>query len=57
MKKLKKFVVTVYNMFKNDFRYEDVIAKDKNHALDQVEAYLNKDEYVDSIMEIVWEKK
>ena len=52
----KKFVVTVYDMFKNDFRYEDVIAKDKKHALDQVEAYLNKDEHVDSIMEIVWEK-
>lgn len=54
---MKRFVVTVYNMFENDFRYEDVIAKDKKHALDQVEAYLNKDEYVDSIMEAIWERK
>lgn len=57
MKNCKKFVVTVQDMFKNDFRYEDIIAKDKKHALDQVEACLNKDEYVDSIMEVIWERK
>lgn len=41
MKNCKKFVVTIYDMFKNDFRYEDIIAKDKKHALDQVDYRFN----------------